>query len=74
MKRCPECRRDYYDDSLAYCLDDGAVLVDGPIGDEPTTKILRPKPRTAVMPQTQYCVDLRNRGRGLASSLAGWLF
>lgn len=40
MKRCPECRRDYYDDSLAYCLDDGAVLVDGPIGDEPTTKIL----------------------------------
>ena len=30
MKRCPECRRDYYDDSLAYCLDDGAALLDGP--------------------------------------------
>jgi len=24
MKRCPECRRDYYDDSLLYSLDDGA--------------------------------------------------
>ncbi len=30
MKRCPKCRRDYYDDSLIYCLDDGASLVDGP--------------------------------------------
>ncbi|HKP69235.1 MAG TPA: tetratricopeptide repeat protein [Pyrinomonadaceae bacterium] len=30
MKRCPECRRDYYDDSLAYCLDDGALLLEGP--------------------------------------------
>lgn len=30
MKRCPECRRDYYDDSLLYCLDDGSMLLDGP--------------------------------------------
>ena len=30
MKRCPECRRDYYDDSLIYCLDDGNSLLDGP--------------------------------------------
>ena len=30
MKRCPECRRDYYDDSLLYCLDDGNALLDGP--------------------------------------------
>src|SRR5437868_5359116 len=30
MKRCPECRRDYYDDSLLYCLDDGSGLLDGP--------------------------------------------
>jgi len=29
MKRCPECRRDYYDDSLSFCLDDGTALVDG---------------------------------------------
>lgn len=29
MKRCPACRRDYYDDTLLYCLDDGNSLLDG---------------------------------------------
>ncbi len=41
MKRCPECRRDYYDDTLLYCLDDGNALLEGPASmDEPTTAIL----------------------------------
>lgn len=41
MKRCPECRRDYYDDSLLYCLDDGSALLEGPAsGNEPSTAIL----------------------------------
>jgi hypothetical protein len=41
MKRCPECRRDYTDKTLNFCLDDGAALVDGPASwDEPTTAIL----------------------------------
>src|SRR5687767_5070482 len=41
MKRCPECRRDYYDDSLLYCLDDGTALLEGPaLTDEPATAIL----------------------------------
>jgi|KBSSwiStaDraftv2_1062776.scaffolds.fasta_scaffold04396_8 TolB-like protein/Tfp pilus assembly protein PilF len=41
MKRCPECRRDYFDDSLLYCLDDGAPLLEGPVSvDEPATAIL----------------------------------
>ena len=53
MKRCPECRRDYYDDTLLYCLDDGNALLEGPanlseppasaggqFGDEPATAIL----------------------------------
>ena len=46
MKRCPECRRDYYDDSLLFCLEDGSALVQGsvPVGgaasDEPKTAIL----------------------------------
>ena len=35
MKRCPECRRDYYDDSLLYCLDDGSALLEGPAKAEP---------------------------------------
>src|SRR5688500_8917283 len=29
MKRCPSCRRDYYDDTLGFCLDDGTPLVYG---------------------------------------------
>ncbi len=41
MKRCPECRRDYYDDSLLYCLDDGSSLLEGPGSLEAKTAILR---------------------------------
>jgi serine/threonine-protein kinase len=46
MKRCPQCRRDYHDDTLVYCLDDGSTLLDGPavptgdMVDEPATAIL----------------------------------
>ncbi len=41
MKRCSECRRDYYDDSLLYCLDDGTALLEGPASmDGPATAIL----------------------------------
>jgi TolB-like protein/tetratricopeptide (TPR) repeat protein len=40
MKRCPECRRDYFDDSLQYCLDDGSALLEGPGSIEPATAIL----------------------------------
>lgn len=53
MKRCPECLRDYYDDTLLYCLDDGNALLEGPANvhsasaggffqynDEPMTAIL----------------------------------
>lgn len=42
MKRCPECRRDYADDTLLYCLEDGTALVQGsvPAPDEPQTAIL----------------------------------
>lgn len=40
MKRCPECRRDYFDDSLMFCLDDGAALLEGPTGTESQTRIL----------------------------------
>ena len=41
MKRCPECRRDYTNETLNYCLDDGAELVEGPISpEEASTAIL----------------------------------
>src|SRR5689334_20084795 len=70
MKRCPECRRDYFDDSLAYCLDDGAVLVDGPrsessvaLSDEPATALISEArtdqqhsdtERTAILPASSH--------------------
>ena len=43
MKRCPECRRDYYDETLLYCLDDGTALLEGPsaVGES----------RTEVLPE-----------------------
>ncbi len=54
MKRCPECGRDYNDDSMSFCLDDGSELLFGPAvsvppavaggalsgDDEPQTAIL----------------------------------
>ena len=47
MKRCPECRKDYLDDSLLYCLDDGTPLVQGTVTDEPATVILSEPPALA---------------------------
>lgn len=47
MKRCPECRRDYYDETLLYCLDDGSALLEGPASDEPETAILAELPNEA---------------------------
>ncbi len=41
MKRCPVCGRNYNDDSMSFCLDDGAELLFGPASmDEPATAIL----------------------------------
>ena len=49
MKRCPECRRDYYDDTLSFCLNDGTPLVYGLSPDEPATAILsEPEAASAV--------------------------
>src|SRR5687767_7478806 len=40
MKRCPECRRNYYDETLLYCLDDGTALLEGPGASEQPTVLL----------------------------------
>lgn len=40
MKRCPECSRDYYDDSLLYCLDDGSALLEGPAIDRLPDRVM----------------------------------
>ena len=49
MKRCPDCRRDYYDDSLSFCLDDGARLLEGPATEA----------RTAILPGTETGAGLQ---------------
>ena len=55
MKRCPECRRDYYDDTLLYCLDDGNALLEGPAKPEPgavVTGFPSDEPQTAILHST----------------------
>ena len=44
MKRCPQCKRSYIDDSLRFCLDDGSVLV----SDEDATLLYSPAKHAAV--------------------------
>lgn len=52
MKRCPECRRDYFDETLLYCLDDGSALLEGPASaDEKATAILSGLPGEAPTKQ-----------------------
>ena len=51
MKRCPECGREY-DNTMSFCLDDGAELLYGPASaDEPETAILS-SPGGVVEPPT----------------------
>ena len=55
MKRCPECRRDYYDDTLLYCLDDGNALLEGPAKSEPPASAggqFGDEPQTAILHST----------------------
>ena len=69
MKRCPECRRDYHDDSLLYCLEDGAQLVQGsvPQPDEPATAILHAVARSAES-STREQADTIERTRIISSA------
>src|SRR5829696_3942906 len=60
MKRCPDCRRNYYDETLLYCLDDGTALLEGP-GSEGG--------RTAVLSSGEFADEARTRP--LISSTGG---
>jgi|CXWL01.1.fsa_nt_gi TolB-like protein len=55
MKRCPECGRDYNDDSMSFCLDDGSELLFGPAsGSEPPAVAggQFDEPQTAILHST----------------------
>ncbi len=72
MKRCPECRRDYYDDTLFYCLDDGNALLEGPASvDEPATAILsEPGAASAVSSAEPVATGFRSDGESSESKTA----
>jgi TolB-like protein/Flp pilus assembly protein TadD len=55
MKKCPECGRDYNDDSMSFCLDDGSELLFGPARSEPgavATGFPSDEPQTAIFHST----------------------
>lgn len=75
MKRCPECRRDYYDDTLLYCLDDGNALLEGPASaDGAATEILpMVEPQTLLFNATANAAArpiLRDGASGPSNSIA----
>ena len=54
MKRCPVCGREY-DNSMMFCLDDGAELLYGPARSEPgaiATGFPSDEPQTAILHST----------------------
>jgi TolB-like protein/Flp pilus assembly protein TadD len=59
MKRCPECRRDYYDDTLSFCLEDGSELVHGVSGENSGTD----DPATAILHTTDAVAESRTRAQ-----------
>jgi Tol biopolymer transport system component len=74
MKRCPKCRKDYFDDSLIYCLDDGARLLVGSITDEPATAILSGDPESSDDPARQISADVPSaRSNSLTFRLPAFL-
>jgi len=54
MKKCPQCGREY-DNTMTFCLDDGAELLYGPAASEPgaaATGLPSDEPRTAILHST----------------------
>ena len=73
MKRCPECRKDYVDDSLVYCLDDGAALVQGSVTDEPPTAIISGDRPTDEKTEVLNAGSLQPRSKPITLNLPAFL-
>ena len=78
MKRCPECGREY-DNTMSFCLDDGAELLYVPASDEPAQADLE---RYGVPPsggptgeshteEAETPAELGARRKGIAFPLSG---
>jgi len=65
MKRCPECGREY-DNTMMFCLDDGAELLYGPARSEPgavATGFPSDEPQTAILHSTAAPGDAPTRAQ-----------
>ena len=71
MKECPRCSRVYKDESLRFCLDDGAALVSEASAAQPTIRINPPRTRNAkateVLPSSRLTPHPRDQ------SMIPWL-
>lgn len=50
MKRCPKCKRQYDDETLRFCLEDGTPLFSAHDSDAPATQILPARAAPTVRP------------------------
>src|SRR5207237_10812112 len=62
MKLCPECRRNYYDESLLYCLDDGRALLDGPADIQSAAAAYAGEPATVIVHGTAAPPEPQTKG------------
>lgn len=70
MKKCPQCGRDYNDDSMSFCLDDGSELLYGPAIGELASSTSGPddEPQTAIISPSSALMD--NRSGSVEASAA----
>src|SRR5215216_3689234 len=60
MKRCPKCNRDYSDETLNFCLEDGAALTNGVVASiEHATAIFGSSP-SAGRASDAFTQEMRN--------------
>ena len=65
MKKCPQCGRDYNDDSMSFCLDDGSDLLFGPARSEPPASAggQFDEPQTAILHSTDVPGEAQTRAQ-----------
>ena len=64
MKQCPECGREY-DNTMMFCLDDGAELLYGPAVSEPPASVggQFDEPQTAILHSTDVPGEAQTRAQ-----------
>ena len=71
MKRCPQCQRIYSDETLNYCLEDGASLFGDVNSDDPATAILTPPPPATEAATRTLETSKKDTGNAVSSPGSG---